>query len=106
MPVVCASGSGWVGGGIGSVETALDRVFRSARSSLVMTIYSVTGALHRLPEWVASATDRGIETIVIVNRLRDQDQVPRDALCRLASARPAFRLYDFQGHQHNELHAK
>jgi phosphatidylserine/phosphatidylglycerophosphate/cardiolipin synthase-like enzyme len=106
MPVVFASGGGWVGGGIGSIETALDRLFRSARSSLVMTIYSVTGALDLLPEWVASVTDRGVETIAIVNRLRDQNQVPRDTLRRLASARPALQLYDFQGPRQSELHAK
>jgi phosphatidylserine/phosphatidylglycerophosphate/cardiolipin synthase-like enzyme len=106
MSAVLASGGGWVGGGIGSIETALDRLFGSARSSLVMTIYSVTGALDLLPEWIASVTDRGVETIAVVNRLRGQDRVSSDALRCLALARPAFQLYDFDGRHQFELHVK
>jgi phosphatidylserine/phosphatidylglycerophosphate/cardiolipin synthase-like enzyme len=104
---ICASGPDWIGSGVGSIETALHELFQRARFTLVFSIYSLTQELGLLPTWLEQAADRGVDIVGVVNRFGTQGATARETLKALAYSRPmSVHLYDFQGPDNSDIHAK
>lgn len=102
---VVATGAGWLGSGIGSIETALEDIFDQARRDILLTVYSI-GAVDRLIVWLETALTRGIAVTLVINALDDQPREASTALRHLATAYPHFRLYQFIPSEGVDLHAK
>jgi phosphatidylserine/phosphatidylglycerophosphate/cardiolipin synthase-like enzyme len=104
---VVVTGPGWMGDGLGSIETALERLMREATREILITAYSVTSGADRLLDWLEDALARGVEVRLIVNRVSGQAAVKTiKRLHRLVGTYPYFYLYDFQPDEQADLHAK
>jgi phosphatidylserine/phosphatidylglycerophosphate/cardiolipin synthase-like enzyme len=105
-PYVVVTGLAWMGSGIGSIETALERLFREAAQEILITAYSITGGADLLLEWLETALSRGIQIKMIINKLDNQPYSVILLLHRLAKAYPNFNLHEFISEEGVDLHAK
>jgi phosphatidylserine/phosphatidylglycerophosphate/cardiolipin synthase-like enzyme len=92
---VVVTGTVWMGSGIGSIESALERLFREAEQEIALTAYTISSGADLLFEWLETALARGIQVRLIINRLNDQPTDVVSRLHRLAIDYPHFHLYDF-----------
>lgn len=92
---VAVTGTAWMGSGIGSIESALERLFREAEQDIVLTAYTITSGADLLFDWLEAALTRGVQVRLIVNRLNSQPPEVVTRLNRLATTYPHFHLYDF-----------
>lgn len=103
---VVVTGTAWMGGGIGSIESALERLFREAKQEIALTAYTISSGADLLFDWIEAALARGIEVRLVINRLNTQPSDVVVRLRRLASTYPHFHLYDFVPESEVDLHAK
>jgi cardiolipin synthase len=104
---IIVTGPTWMGDGVGSIESQLERLFREAEDELIMTAYSITGGADPLFAWLEAALTRGVYTRLVVNRLAAQNSTYAiTQLRRLAASYPHFELYDFNPARAVDLHAK
>lgn len=103
---VVVTGLGWMGSGIGSIESAMERIFRSAEKEVLITSYSISNATDLLLSWFEDALTRGILIRLIINRYYEQPATVISRLESLNQAYPHFNLYNFQDGQNYDLHAK
>jgi phosphatidylserine/phosphatidylglycerophosphate/cardiolipin synthase-like enzyme len=102
---VVVTGPAWMGSGVGSIESALEELFREAEQEIVLTVYSITTGSDLLFEWLEKTLARGVTIKMVVNHLNEQHASAVDKLKRLARQYQHFGLYDFQGNE-SDLHAK
>jgi len=95
-----------MGSGIGSIESALERLFREAEQEIALTAYTISSGADLLFDWLEAALTRGVQVRLIINRLNDQPPDVVSRLHRLAIAYPHFHLYDFSAEGDADLHAK
>lgn len=103
---VVVTGTSWMGTGVGSIESALDNLFREARDEITLTVYTIGTGADLIFEWLEGALARGILIRLVINDLEDQ---PTDVVARLhslAGGYQHFHLYDFSGKADSALHAK
>ena len=103
---IAVTGLTWMGSGIGSIETALEKLFREAHEEITLTAYSITGGADILLDWMEAALDRGVRVSMVVNRLEDQSPEAKSRLQEFAGRYTYFRLYDFARDRGYDLHAK
>lgn len=99
------TGVSWMGGGIGSIESALEQLIREAQQEIDLTAYSITSGADVLFDWLEAALVRGIKVRLIVNRKDEQPAGMVSRLVSLAHIYPHFELYDFTT-ERAALHAK
>ncbi|GAB4537262.1 MAG: phospholipase D family protein [Anaerolineae bacterium] len=103
---VAVTGIVWMGKGIGSIESALGRLFREAGQEIMLAAYTVSSGADLLFDWLEATLVRGVHISLIINRL---DTQPPDVIARLhqlAAIYPHFHLYDFVPESETDLHAK
>jgi len=103
---VVVTGTAWMGGGIGSIESALERLFREAEQEIALTAYTNSSSADRLLDWLETALTRGVQVRMVINRLNTQPTDVVDRLCHLTNTYPHFHLYDFVSEGGADLHAK
>jgi cardiolipin synthase len=103
---VVVTGTAWMGGGIGSIEPALTRIFREAEQEIALTAYAISNGADPLLDWLEAALVRGVQVRLIINRLNDQPSDVVARLYRIAITYPHFHLYDFVAEGDVDLHAK
>ena len=103
---VVVTGTAWMGGGIGSIESALERLFREAKQEIALTAYTISSSADLLFDWLEAALTRGIQIKLVINRLNTQPSDVVVRLRRLASTYPHFCLYNFVSEYEADLHAK
>jgi cardiolipin synthase len=103
---VCASGDLWVGGSVGSLETAVHEVFTSARDHIFITCYSITGGANALFDALRGALDRGVLTRLAINKITGQSADAVGQLRALGQSYPHFELWNFVSANGADLHAK
>ncbi len=105
---IAVSGSGWIGGGSGSIETALHRLFVSAHDEVMIVAYSVSGSIPVFFQQISSLLQRGIRVTMLINRYSDQHLSARQEIQRLLHLYShVFRVFSFVPPDHNaDLHAK
>ena len=101
---VVVTGTAWMGGGIGSIESALERLFREAKHDVLATAFSIGTGANVLLEWMERSLARGIRNTLIVNGLASQPASVIQQLYDLTAVYRHFHLYDFTGDA--DLHAK
>jgi cardiolipin synthase len=102
---VVVTGVSWMGGGIGSIESALEQLIREAEQEIDLTAYSITSGADVLFDWLEAALARGIKVRMIINRKDEQPSGVVDKLERLAGTYQHFELYNFTT-EGAALHAK
>lgn len=103
---VVVTGTVWMGGGIGSIESALERLFREAEQEIVLTAYTISSSTDRLFNWLETVLTRGVQVRMIINRLNTQPPEVVGRLHQLVSIYPHFHLYNFVSEGEGDLHAK
>lgn len=103
---IVVTGLSWMGSGIGSIETAIEKLFREAREEIALTAYAITGGADLLLDWMEAALDRGVQVRMIVNRLEDQSSEVRVRLRNMVARYPHFHLYNFAPDDDFDMHAK
>jgi cardiolipin synthase len=103
---VVVTGLAWMGSGIGSIESAMERIFREAEHEILITSYAISNAADLMLEWFETALARGVLIRMVINRVYEQ---PSDVVARLENLHrtyPHFYLYGFTDEQEYDLHAK
>ena len=106
MDRVVVTGTSWMGAGIGSIESAIDDLFRTATDEIILSVYTIGSGTDRLFRWLEGALNRGVQVSLVINALRDQ---PADVVIKLRDMNDSyqhFHLYDFLGEAGSSLHAK
>jgi cardiolipin synthase len=103
---VVVTGIGWMGGGVGSIESALEQIFREAEQEIIVTAYSITSGADLLFDWMEAALMRGIKIRMVINRKDEQPPGVVNRLRNFARTYPHFHLYNFAADGEADLHAK
>ena len=106
MAKVVVTGTRWMGAGIGSIESAIDDLFRNATDEIVLSVYTIGSGTDLVFRWLESTLNRGVQVSLVINSLEDQ---PTDVVRNLRAIDGRyqhFHLYDFQGEAGSSLHAK
>ena len=103
---VVVSGLAWMGSGVGSIETSMEKLFREAKNEILITSYAISGAADHFLDWLETSLSKGILIRIAVNKLGQQPGEVVARLSNLNSIYPHFHLYDFQGNDVEDLHAK
>jgi cardiolipin synthase len=101
---IVVTGTGWIGGGVGSVAAAMDEILARAESEIHLSAYSFTSRADLPLAAIAGALDRGVETRLLVDHLATQTKSVRARLIGLAAKHRHLYLYDYVAS--GELHAK
>ncbi len=103
---VVVTGTAWMGGGIGSIESALEQLFREAQQEIALTAYSMSTGADLLFAWMEAALARGVQIRLIINHLDDHPFNVVSQLRRFAATYAHFHLYNFLAADEADLHAK
>ena len=103
---IVVTGLAWMGSGIGSIESAMERIFREAEQEILITTFAISNETDLLLEWLEAALARGILVKIIINSVQGQ---PSEVIGRLGGLSRAYShlyLFNFAGDQGHDLHAK
>lgn len=103
---VVVTGTEWMGSGIGSIESALERLFREAKQEIILAVYAISDGAELLVHWLENALARGASIRFVTNQL--PEKVPQ-VIYRLVALQRAYShlyLYEFAGTDREDLHAK
>ena len=103
---VLTSGSAWLGGEFGSIQSAVERTIDSAEHEILLVTYTLSTAADTAISRVNDALVRGIHTKIVVNRLEQQHPAARKTLISMLEEHERLRLYDFRDPGEADLHAK
>lgn len=104
--ILHASGIGWVGAGIRSIETGLHELFTEAQRRVVVSAYSMSTAFDLPAGWIGEAADRGIHVILVVNRCESLHPAVLSPIRSAAARTGNVELWSYAGEGTNDLHAK
>jgi cardiolipin synthase len=105
-PRIVATGTAWIGKRAGSIESALEELFRTAKSEVQITAYSITSGADIIFDWLETTLARGVLVTMIVDQLSDQPESVVLRLAKLAVQYSHFKLLIFEGSNNTHLHAK
>jgi hypothetical protein len=88
---IVATGTSWVGAGVGLIDTALGRLFDEAADEILITAYSVTYAEELIIPLMRRALTRGVRVCITVNKLSEQPNSLRVPRKRPVTTRCWFR---------------
>lgn len=105
---VVVSGSTWMGSGLGSIESALHRLFTLANDEIIIVAYAISSATPLLFEQLAAVLQRGIRVRLLINRFLNQPPGVQQHFQNLHRSFPhLFQLYSFTPQSDEaDLHAK
>ena len=106
MDRIVVTGTSWMGASIGSIESAIDDLFRTAVDEIILSVYTIGSGTDLVFRWLEGALSRGVQVSLVINALEGQ---PADVAKRLRDVDGRyqhFHLYDFLGEAGSSLHAK
>ena len=106
MDRIVVTGTSWMGAGIGSIESAIDDLFRTAADEIILSVYTIGSGADRVFRWLEGALNRGVQVSLVINALGDQPADVVTQLCDMNERFQPFCLYDFRGESGWSLHAK
>src|SRR5690348_8907390 len=77
---VVVSGSSWMGGGFGSIESAIHDLFVKAGDEVIIVSYAISRANSVLFQLMAELLHRGIKLRMLINRYDNQHEAVRKEL--------------------------
>lgn len=105
---VVVSGSAWMGSGLGSIESALHRLFSLANDEIIIVAYTISSATPLLFEQLAAVLQRGIRVRLLINRFPNQAPSVQQHFQSLHRSFPHLvQVYSFTPQRDEaDLHAK
>ncbi|MEW6505537.1 MAG: phospholipase D-like domain-containing protein [Chloroflexota bacterium] len=104
---VLVTGLAWMGGGVRSIESALNELLQSAQNEVLITAYTISNISDRVSGKLEIALSRGATVHLIVNRLNTQPKTAFESLKSLGDKYPYFHMYSFESDEESaDLHAK
>ncbi len=105
---VVVSGSAWMGSGLGSIESALHRLFTLANDEIIIVAYAISSATPLLFEQLAAVLQRGIRVRSLINRFPNQPPSVQQHFQSLHRGFPHLvQVYSFTPRSDEaDLHAK
>ena len=104
---VAVTGTAWIGGGIGSVQTAIEELLDSARSEVQIAVYEITAGADEFLSRLHTCLAKGLSVTMIINRYQDKSIRTKEKLEETVRRYPYFELLSFQPENSAEdLHAK
>jgi phosphatidylserine/phosphatidylglycerophosphate/cardiolipin synthase-like enzyme len=104
---VAVTGNAWMGGGIGSVQSAIEDLLEAANSEIQIAVYEMTAGADDFLEKLRTKVARGIKATMVVNRYTEKSPLITKPLEDMMHRFPHFDLLDFRPKQRSEdLHAK
>lgn len=101
------TGLGWMGGGVGSIDTAVEQLISSASVQLIIVAYAISDGASPLFDLVRKKLAAGVHVRIIVNRVAEQHgQIPQILSELLHDYGNQFSVFDFAAEPHAHLHAK
>jgi phosphatidylserine/phosphatidylglycerophosphate/cardiolipin synthase-like enzyme len=106
--VLHASGLGWVGAGVRSIETGIHELFAEARRRVVISAYSISSGAFDLPvTWIADAAARNVCVLLVVNRCEELHPSVLPPIRSIAENTGNVELWDYSDpDDKKDLHAK
>jgi phosphatidylserine/phosphatidylglycerophosphate/cardiolipin synthase-like enzyme len=111
-PEILVTGMGWLGGNVRSLSVKLGDIIRAARSSLDITVYSLTDGADEVLAVIDERAAAGIRTRIIVDDLEplveDKKYWLRERLREMIRTNPAtVEVWNFPHESKNDgIHAK
>ncbi len=103
---IAVTGTAWMGGGVGSVQSSIEEMLGKAGKEVQIAIYEMTDYQGFLP-LLRPCLGRGVHITMIINRYASHSSSLRTALQELRMRFPHFDLFDFCPERKSEdLHAK
>jgi phosphatidylserine/phosphatidylglycerophosphate/cardiolipin synthase-like enzyme len=105
---VVATGLGWLGAGVESIERQATEMLASAHREVILTAYLITAGSERVLSALVDALESGVAVKLLVNQLETQDSEVRHAIEQIGRRFPTtFKLSNFTGGgEGGILHAK
>ncbi len=105
---VVVSGTTWMGSGLGSIESALYRLFTQANDEIIIVAYAISSATPLLFQQLAAVLQRGIRVRSLVNRFPNQPPAVQQHFQSLHRNFPHLvQVHSFTPHNDEaDLHAK
>jgi phosphatidylserine/phosphatidylglycerophosphate/cardiolipin synthase-like enzyme len=103
-----ATGLGWLGSGVESIERQATKMLASAHGEVILTAYLITTGSERVLSVLVHALESGVLVKLLVNQLDAQDPTVRQTIEQLSRRFPAtFKVSNFtSGGEGGILHAK
>jgi cardiolipin synthase len=103
---IVVTGLAWLGAGVGSIESALEQIFRECSDELAISAYAIGQGHDLVFRGLDGVLTRGVLVRMVVNRFDEQPGEPGIALVTLAQQYQHFHLYNFVADPDEDLHAK
>lgn len=105
---VVVSGSSWMGSGLGSIESALYRLFTRANDEIIIVAYAISSATPILFQQLTTVLQRGIRLRILMNRFPLQPPGVQQFFQSLQQGFPhLLQLFTFTPQSEEaDLHAK
>jgi phosphatidylserine/phosphatidylglycerophosphate/cardiolipin synthase-like enzyme len=104
---VAATGTAWVGSGVGSVNTAIEQLLEKTENEIQIVVYDVTGGADEFLRLLRTLLARGVQCTMVVNRFTEKPAEIQEGLRKMSVRFPQFQLFSFDPPSELEdLHAK
>ena len=104
---IAVTGTAWMGGGVGSVQSAIEELFDEADCEIQIAVYEMTAGATKFLNRLRVCLAGGIRVTMIINRYTDKPLPIRNRLEFFAKRYPHFEILNFQPENKMEdLHAK
>jgi phosphatidylserine/phosphatidylglycerophosphate/cardiolipin synthase-like enzyme len=105
---VVVSGSSWMGGGSGSIDSAIRGLFATANDEVIIVAFAISAGARDLFQQFATLLQRGIRIRILINRYDGQHASVKNELGQLKQQFPGLlQISSFvPAHDQADLHAK
>jgi phosphatidylserine/phosphatidylglycerophosphate/cardiolipin synthase-like enzyme len=104
---VAVTGTAWMGGGVISVQSAIEELFNNANKEILIGIYEITSGADDFLKKLGVCLARGIRVRMVINRYNDKPPFVKKKIACLIRKYPYFEVLNFQPETESEdLHAK
>jgi phosphatidylserine/phosphatidylglycerophosphate/cardiolipin synthase-like enzyme len=104
---IAVTGTAWMGGGVGSVQSAMEELLNKAEIEIQIAVYEMTAGATEFLNRLRACLATGVRVTMIINRYDDKPLSIRQRLEDMARRFPYFEILNFQPESSSEdLHAK
>jgi phosphatidylserine/phosphatidylglycerophosphate/cardiolipin synthase-like enzyme len=104
---VVATGSAWIGQGVGSVESAIEDLLKEAQDEILVAAFQITEGAGQFLQMLRDCLSRGIRVTLLINRFDSQPRSVQETLRGFTEQFAHFTKVDFNPQsKFQDLHAK